>query len=177
MNAVGIAPCVTISTNSLESLGGLLTAYAAPPGSFSASAAYPLANLALYIPFVVCQRVPVVRLFSNNGGGVSGNIDLGIYDHTGQRLVSTGSTAQAGVSAPQMFTVAVTLGAGRYYLAVAMDNTTGTLRRYNLSALHWVGAGVAEQTSAFPLPATATFATMTRAYMPIIGLSTITTAL
>jgi hypothetical protein len=53
-----------------------------------------------------------------NGATASGNMDVGIYDYAGTRLVSSGSTAQSGTSAFQDFDITDTLlGPGIFYLA------------------------------------------------------------
>ena len=109
---------------SLESLGaGLMTDMKSITSA--ASATYVAANRAHYIPFVVSEPITVVQLFAYNGATASGNIDMGIYDAKGTKLVSIGSTAQAGTNALQTFDITDTvLGSGRFYLAVAMDNAT-----------------------------------------------------
>lgn len=163
-------PLPTICTWSPEAIG--LTAGLTPVGFISGT--YPTANLALYIPFRLQEPISITKLFSVNGAVVSGNIDVGIYSVDGTRLVSSGSTAQAGTDVCQAFDIADTLLVpGDFYLAVAMNNATGTLFRGAPAA---PGAqllrlaGVFRQTSAFPLPATASFATPTVSYTPAIGL-------
>ncbi len=132
------------------------------------SGAWPAANLALFMPFVVTRPVVIENLAVVNGSTASGNIDMGLYAADGTRLVSVGSTAQAGTSAAQVFDITDTLlGVGRYYLALALDNATGTVQRAVASnAVIGRFAGMLEQTSAFPLPATASFAAYTRTALP-----------
>ena len=136
-----------------------------------ASATWPLTNKAFYVPFVVTESITVKRLWVHNGTVVSGNIDVGIYEEDGTKLVSSGSTAQAGISQRQVFDIADTvLAPGRYYFGAAMDNTTGTVWRF--STLTGSMMGVWEEDSAFPLPASATFAATTGGlyvYIPIVG--------
>jgi hypothetical protein len=138
-----------------------------------ASAVWPSTNLAIFVPFRISQPISANLLWVANGAAVSGNVDVGIYDVAGTRLVSSGSTAQAGVSVIQTFNIADTwLGAGLFYLAMAMNNTTGTTLRTALSATFALKIyGCAEQASAFALPATATFATSTQNYVPYFGLT------
>src|SRR5688500_5012668 len=62
----------------------------------AASAAWPSANLALYVPILIPERITVDRFFSHNGAAVGDNLDLGLYTEDGTRVVSTGSTAQSG---------------------------------------------------------------------------------
>lgn len=152
---------VLISPFSIHSFGG--TDIGGP-----ASAVYPLANLALYFPFVLAEPVLVKKVAWMNGTAVSGNVDVGVYDEVGTRLFSTGSTAQAGTSAKQEVDITdIYLTPGLYYLAIACDNTTATfLRSTQIQEVARI-LGCMEQTSAFALPATATFAQMARAgYIP-----------
>jgi hypothetical protein len=139
-------------------------------GSTPGSGAFPAANDAILVPFYVPQMVRITRFFSINGSTANGNIDVGIYTFGGARIASAGSTAQAGTNSIQMYAVTdFTLGAGAYYMAVAMDGTTGTLFRASLSVVRCQGLGMAKMASAFPLPSTVTLATVTAAYCPLIG--------
>lgn len=145
--------------------------------SSASSVTYISANRAIYIPFTLSEPVVVTQLFAYNGATVSGNIDLGIYDRAGTRLVSSGLTAQSGTSALQLFNIADTeLGAGRFFLAVTMDNTTGTLYRIAIIQQSAMACGMCQQAlAASPnnfLPATATFAALSSTYLPIIGFMT-----
>jgi hypothetical protein len=138
-----------------------------------ASAVYPTANLAIYVPFSLGVPITAVQMFIYNGATVSGNVDVGLYAADGTRLVSMGSTAQAGTSVLQAFDITDTpLGPGNYYLACAVDNTTATLFRLAPTARQIAGLGCFTQVTAFPLPAVATFATYASAYLPVFGLST-----
>lgn len=142
-------------------------------GFTTASATYPTANKAIFAPMRVNVPTLVTKLAAYVGATSSGNIDVGIYAADGTRLVSSGSTAQsATVNAWQLFDVTDTLLLPGivYYLAVAMDNTTGTLFRAGPgAAIYLKTKGLAEMTTAFPLPATATLATIASAYYPMIG--------
>src|SRR5579872_5172234 len=114
-------PLVTIIPKSIESLGPLIMNTGAING---ASATWPTANLAIFVPFYVAKTIVVKNMFSVNGSAVSGNIDVGIYDIGGNKIISKGSTAQANTSGIQPFSITATeLGAGIYYMAIAMDNT------------------------------------------------------
>src|SRR3972149_4026032 len=116
-----------------------------------ASAVWPTANKALYVPFRIGKPVLVKKLFLINGATVSGNVDVGIYDAAGTRLISAGSTAQAGASALQQFDIADTLlGWGLFYMALAVRNVTATAlgtATLVFSELHHLGMGM--PTSAF----------------------------
>lgn len=159
-------PC--ISPMSLESI--------AKPSKWSGlgagSAVFPADNLALFVPFYVSVPVTVSKMYSYNGATASGNIDVGIYDVAGTKIVSKGSTAQSGTSASALQEYAVTatqFGPGTFYLAVAMDNHAGTLYRWNLTTMLTSVVGMAQMATAFPLPPTATFATCGYGYIPLIA--------
>ncbi len=135
---------------------------------------FPTANLAILIPFQLPESTQVAQLFWHNGAAVSGNVDMGIYTADGRRLVSTGSTAQAGTSTHQAVDITDTiLGPGLFYMAIALDNTTGTLFSGALGSA--VGAkvlGMAQMASAFPLPTSVTFASIGQDYIPLMALTT-----
>lgn len=138
-----------------------------------AGAAWPAANRAIYIPFELDRPMLVTQMYTINGGTVSGNLDVGIYTADGTRLVNKGSTAQTGATAIQAFDITDTyLDRGAYFMALAMDNTTGQIFRLNPGGandfLVWGGL---QQASAFALPATATFAVNTTQYIPFFGLT------
>lgn len=138
----------------------------------TASATYPSSNRALFVPFRLFVSFTATRMFSYNGASVSGNIDVGIYSSEGNRIVSSGSTAQAGTNALQEFDLTdTTLVPGLYYMAVSMDNTTGTLFRSVLGVRNVRLANMMQMASAFPLPASATFAGCVTSYGPVIGVS------
>jgi len=157
-----------ISTASPESLGPEIAAF----GLTNAGTTWPSANLAIYIPFVLQSPITVVKMFVLNDDAVSGNIDVGIYNTDGTRLVSSGSTTHADTNAMQVFDVTdTTLAAGYYFFACALDNTTGKLSRWPVPSDRERAMGIHVQTSAFALPSTATFAAATGDDAPMIGLS------
>ena len=167
-------PCVTIHTFSVEALGPKEGSTGNNLAANAAGTVYPSANLAIYIPMWVMQPLVAVQMFAYSGATVgTNNIDVGIYDGAGNKLVSSGSTLTANASDLQVFNITDTLlGTGLHYLAVAMDGTTDTLFRINNSIPLLRGWGVRQQASAFALPATATFAVMAQNYLPTIGLTT-----
>lgn len=155
-----------ISASSPESLGVALVGITG-----QASASWPVANTAYFVPFVLSRAITIAQMFCLNGTAVSGNVDVGIYSADGARLVSSGSTAQSGTSTIQLFDIAdTTIGPGQFYLAMVMDNTTGTHGRF-APAASAVGRalGVLEMASAFPLSATVTFAALSSASIPMVG--------
>lgn len=161
---------ISITTISPECLGvtsrmGLATGMA--------SATWPTSNLMIAVPMTIRQVIPVAKLWVVNGTAVSGNIDVAILDSAGARLVSSGSTAQAGTSAVQVFdTTDIVLTPGLYYLALAMDNTTGTVFSKTPAAAGQNAAmGMAQVASDFPIGATNTLALDATAFLPYFGLA------
>ncbi len=127
-------------------------------------------DVAIYMPVIVRHILPIKQLRLANGTAVSGNFDLGIYDSDAEglprtRLVSTGSTTQSGTGDIQLVDIStISLAAGLYYLASAIDNATAqTLRILVAISTAFTSAdiihsldGVFEEAGAFPLPTTAT---------------------
>lgn len=139
-----------MSTNSIRS--------GTPTLTNSVAIAWPSANLAIYVPFRVADTTTFVKIFWLNGATIAGNVDVGIYDSEGNRLVSSGSIAHAGASVLQTIDITdTTLQPGLYYMAMSSDSTTATIQAVNALAIQLRLAGVYSQASAFPLPATATF--------------------
>lgn len=129
-------------------------------GIMRTSAVWPTANLAFYVPILVRDITTIFGYWWYNGATVSGNVDCGIYDFTHTQLGHTGSTVQAGTSTVQSVAAGASFSIqpGLYYLALAMDNVTGTMfRSGTLGTLAPRVTGVAQQATAFPLPASATF--------------------
>lgn len=157
-------PTVTIQPFSLESTGGFLAS-----GSLSANT-WPSANRALFVPFRVQSRITVTKAFWVNGGAVSGNVDIGIYSEGGARLVSSGSIAQANINLYQEVDITDTqLGTGLFFMALAVDNGTAQFVRRTTSTIFLTPSRVYQMASAFVLPATATFATVSSSYLPVFG--------
>ena len=161
-------PILPESVGHTDAIG---TTLATPKMNGTSSAVWPSANLAIFVPIQIGCAVTITVLVWNNGAAVSGNIDVGIYDAAGTRLVSSGSTAQSGTSVIQQVNITDTLiGPGLYYWAMALDNTTGAVFRataVNAEACRCMG--LLQQATAFALPATATFASMAQNYIPILG--------
>lgn len=131
-------------------------------------------NVATYIPFVIPTTVTVYRLWTMYQGTALGNYDLGLYTETGTRLASIGSTA---VVNPHNYTLLygdipdTIIARGTYYVALAYSNGSAGCCRFALSAGLQRGLGLYVQSSALPLPATATFSTSnTTTAIPLVGL-------
>jgi hypothetical protein len=133
-----------------------------------------VANLGVYIPIVIPYPYPVRRVWWQNGSTVtSAHCDVGVYTPDGQRIVSAGTTVQAGASTVQYASVTETLLApGKYFFAFVCD--TATSHAFGLSTLTVPAlrsAGILQQASALPLPATATFAVASSAVYPWCGIT------
>ena len=145
------------------------------------STAWTTANRAVFIPFYVEMPTTVYQIAVENGGTLGGNLDVGVYDVTGVRLVSSGTTAQAGISVIQKLNVTDTLlNPGTYFMAMSTDSTTATYigtGAWSGAGEWWRSFGVQEQLTAFVLPATATFANpaSTTTTLPNITLSAVAT--
>lgn len=142
-------------------------------GSAQSAFAFPSANLALLFPFTLTRGAVAKRLACTNGGTASGNIDMGIYRDDLTLLVSKGSTAQAGTNATQFLDITDTsLGPGRYYMALVIDNVTGLFYRHTPIAVALRMMGALQMTTAFPLPSTITpdAGGLANAYLPIFGI-------
>lgn len=135
------------------------------------------ANTAVFLPIKIPVAGTILKLWVTNGATATGNIDVGLYDsalgRAVNRLLSAGSTAQAGTNAKQSFDVTDTLVMpGLYFMAVAADSTSATFATVSMQSnaqarLH----GASQQTSALPLPSTHTFANMAAASIIDCGIA------
>lgn len=145
----------------------------------TATAAWPSANLAIFVPVRIGYPYTAVKMFWLNGSSVgTNNVDIGIYDSQGNRLVNSGSTLTAGATGIQVVSITSTiLEPGLYYMAMVMDGTTNTTLRAATGgvATPWAAMGCYQMATAFALPATATFAQMAQLTLPIIGMSSSST--
>lgn len=163
---INIPPGPTICTNSIEAG---FSSYVSNAGT----GAWPANDRAFFVPFTISEPITIQRMFIWNVTA-SGNIDLGIYSLDGTRLGSTGSTALVGNNTTQGVALSLSLPAGTYYMA-ASCSTTGYTAAIQSSALilfvQGRGGGAVQMDTAFPLPATATFAALSSLYIPMFGLS------
>ena len=141
-------------------------------GSLPSADVWPVADLALYIPFVLHNDQTVKRMLVEIGAS-SGNLDAGIYTEGATRKVSIGSTVVGTTNDVQELDIGdIFLVAGRYYMALVFDNATASVPRYAVLGYKNRMVGIKEETSAFPLPATATFAEhVDRNYLPSVAVT------
>lgn len=147
----------------------------AAAGAAAPASATTVATTAVFVPFYVTETYTWTRgLVSNGSGTMTGNVDIGIYSEAGTRLASTGNTALSGVSVVQsiVFTSSVVLAPGRYYMAISYSAATANnaVAFANTVALGRY-CGAYRQTTANPLPSTATFATWASQVIPAFAIS------
>lgn len=157
----------TVTPFSTNSLGAIAAAFGAPAPT---SQTWPTANKAYYYPFSISAAATCYTAFWANGATVSGNVDLGIYTSAKVKVVSTGSTAQAGTSQTQTVALSASLAPGNYYIGFACDAAAATFIRANLTDVAGFSPAVINLragAASFPLPSTATFdSTLTAAVVP-----------
>ena len=154
---------------SAQSIGVNLGALAS---AAPASAVWPAANRALYVPFTLDETVTVVKMFAYNGATAAGTTEISIYNAALSRQFAAGSAAQAGTNQIQEFDTADTsLAAGRYYMALMNTLGTSTFFRIAPAVALLESLAVAQEATGGTLPATATLALAASAYLPYFGLS------
>lgn len=120
----------------------------------------PGANKRYYVPFTINDIVTVYGLGWYLGGTLdaSGHIDVSIYDVVGNLLLDTGSTAWGGTvnTLQTVNTSDLLLLPGNYFLSIASDSATGTLKANNPAAISLEALGCKEDASAFAAPNPAT---------------------
>lgn len=159
---------VTIPSFGHEVTGGPIAS------AIPVSATWPTNNRAIFVPFAIEAAFNAVKMRVLNGATASGNIDVGIYTWDGTRLVSGGGVAQSATSALQEFDITDKfLAPGRYYMALALSSTVGTVFRKNTTLSILNAIGLKQMASAYPLPATVTFASFATAYWPMFDITSI----
>lgn len=121
-----------------------------------ASQAWSLANRSILVPFTVTAPFTFSKLAYRTGTAPTGNIDIGVYNSSFARIVSSGSTAVGGASSLINVTVTTTtLVPGQYYFALAADSTSVTIGSSPFSDDAYArGSGLVYRDGTFPLPAT-----------------------
>lgn len=147
-------------------------------GAAPSSANWVAANQAQYYPIRLRDPYLVSSMYVLFGSITSTkNWDIGLYDRAGTKLFSTGSFAgTTDTFIVKTLTTAMMLSPGTYYMALASSSgtTNGVIRRAATRAGLLAQMGVASQATAFPLPATATFAANNSIIVPVMGIASIT---
>ncbi len=160
-------------------LGAMGQAIVDGNGTAMATAAWPAASRAIYVPISLPFDYLVKRLFWSNGTTATGNVDVGIFHGTSlSKLVSTGAVAQSGTSTLQYVASAsfspagdYLLTAGTYFLGASLSNTAHMFRSSDHNANTMRFSGVLQEASAHPLPSTITPAAVASAYWPLFGMT------
>lgn len=164
-----MAPLVVVSPFHIDSLGGGEGSLGAP-----ASATWPAAGRAIYIPFRIRRRPLTVNVLSVLNGATVGNgtVQLGIYDESPHIIVSIPAATTVGANVQQPFDIPdTTLPIGLYYFGIVLSTNTDTVFRSGVSTQALRSLGCAQQASAAPLPASPTFALVNSSYLPVVGLA------
>lgn len=133
-----------------------------------ASVAWPLANLALYVPIYFNEACTVYEAGVGAGATAGGNFDLGLYQLDGTKIVSSGTTARTASAWNTAGLTDTVVFPGWYYAAMSADSTAN-YSGLNPAAGLCESLGIVEQATAFVLPSPATISTRTtRAILPSI---------
>lgn len=164
------APLSVITPWSWESVGTQLGAYGqAAPGTGAGT----VADLAIYVPFEIGRTFVVKEVGWANGTIVgNSNAQVGVYDEAGTQLVECTATTTSGTTITQMVDCTdTTLIPGRYYMAFRAGSATDRFQRIIPAAGLLQSCGIMQQASQTDLPATATFAAMSNAILPLFILA------
>jgi hypothetical protein len=134
------------------------------------SQAWPLANLAIYVPIYFNEACTIYEVGCGAGATAGGNWDIGLYTMAGAKIQTSGTRPRT-LSAWNPFDwTDLVVAPGWYYAAMAADSTanySGVAPAAGLAE----ATGICEQQTAFVLPATATMVRTTRAFVPTISFS------
>lgn len=137
-----------------------------------ASATWPAANRAIYMPVYLTADGTCTQLWTMNGATALGNLDIGIFDSAGTKLFSSGAVAQSGTNTIQPVDITDQwLPAGAYYIGLSHSTNTGTYFRYATGTVILRTLGLVQQATSHPLPASITPAAVASGYWPICGLT------
>lgn len=104
-------------------------------GEVSNNGSAALAANTTYLDAVVLYTaVTITGMVCRCNSANTGNIDMGIYDSGGNLLGHTGVTALAANTNTVNLTANLALSAGRYYLALWIDNATAVMVRNNTNS-------------------------------------------
>lgn len=142
-----------------------------------ASAAWPAAQRAIYIPVSVVSPFVAIQMLVRNGTAVAGTIDAGIYAADGTLLVHAGASTMTGVTTIQALSITeTTLAPGLYYLALTCSSASGQFYRVQNGLTPGIGflraIGVRQEAlGQNDLKATATFSAPATDYVPLVAAS------
>lgn len=81
-------------------------------------------NTCYFSPIVVYATVTITSMRTQVGTAGNGHLQMGIYDANGNLLASTASAATVTGIMTLALTSSLSIGPGRYYLALWIDNAT-----------------------------------------------------
>lgn len=154
-----------------QTIGNTPTYGWAGPAPYGAvgTGAWPSANRAYFVPIDISWNGNVTKI-KIEIIVASGNGDVGLYGPTGTKLASSGSTALAGTSAVQTFSIASTpVTPGQYFIGMAVDNGTAVVLNDTFTIQSTIRA--TQVNTSFPLPASFTPAGGA-SFMPILVVTT-----
>lgn len=158
----------SISSHDLYYTGGR-----AGTSSANTSTAW-VANLGVYVPFRVAERVTIYEWWHVNGTLTTAhNLDFGVYREDFTKIQSLGSTA-GGTTASNINNTTtwtdLVLDPGSYYMAFSDDSTRNIMCSTDAAGLYQA-SGIMEQTSVGTLPDPMVPVTYSRAFLPVFGMN------
>jgi hypothetical protein len=120
-------------------------------------------NRAFFMCASLAQRGVVSKMAWFNGSAlISGNLDAGIYDMNGNKIVSTGAVALSGTNVLQLGSVTPTqLEPDNYVLAFATSSNPELRSYFGANQAQLVQAcGIGMLDSSYPLPSTVSFSSL-----------------
>ena len=147
--------------NARHSIDTWVDGYCTQQQSLS-STAWGTQYRAIYVPVRVPERLTVVALGCATNSTGTNNLDIGIYDSAGRKIITTTSTAKVASATIQVVDIADTVipGPGTFYLALNSAGTTDTFYAMDYGAPVPCAWGVRTETlGSVTLPDTATWVT------------------
>lgn len=123
-----------------------------------ASTAWPTANKAIYVPFILHRPQTLYQVGWWNGTAAqAGTREVGIYLPDGTKVISGSATAATSDFLQTVDVTDTIVQPGLYFMGMS-DSGTATVWAYAPAAPLAAAMGVLTQVTASPLPATATMA-------------------
>ena len=139
----------------------------------SSNTTWDTANRAIYVPIVVPHPVVVRKLWFGNNVTATGNYDLGLYDASGNKILSRGSTVKPASSTEAVWDCTDTvIGGGIYYMALNSDTATdGFAAELGPAPMCAMEGVLIESLGSVTLPTTASWSLdQTLAKRPVMGM-------
>lgn len=165
-NAAGRLP--TPMRHTIDTIGD---AWIASQRSAEDVFAWPLANLAIYVPVRIPSPCVVKSLWFGSGGTSTGSVDMALYTSSGAAMIEATAGAKASSMEHVFDTTDTLVGPGLYYIGLSSNSNSDSFVGLTIAAPLALAFGILSQTSAYPLPSSATWAAdQTLAVVPIVGL-------